>query len=98
MQQFPIHTLKIDRSFVRDAAIDADDATIVETIIDMGRSLKMDVVAEGVETEEQLGFLQTLHCNYVQGMLFGEPMSSADFRDLLIAQQDGTNRHRALFG
>ncbi len=98
LQQFPIHTLKIDRSFVRDAAIDADDATIVETIIDMGRSLKMDVVAEGVETEEQLAFLQTLHCNYVQGMLFGEPMSANDYLDLLSLQLEGTNRHKALFG
>ncbi len=97
LQQFPIHTLKIDRSFVRDAAVDADDATIVETIIDMGRSLKMDVVAEGVETEEQLGFLQTLNCNYVQGLLFGEPMSSEDFVTLLLAQEDGTNTHKALF-
>ena len=97
MQQFPIQTLKIDRSFVRNAAVDADDATIVSTIIDMGRSLKMDVVAEGVETTEQLGFLQTLNCNYVQGLLFGEPMSAQDYRDLLLAQDEGTNRHRALF-
>lgn len=97
LQQFPLNTLKIDRSFVRDAAIDTDDATIVETIIDMGRSLKMDVVAEGVETEEQLAFLQTLHCNYVQGLLFGEPMNTNDYHDLLTAQQDGTDRHRALF-
>ncbi|MEM1263215.1 MAG: EAL domain-containing protein [Pseudomonadota bacterium] len=97
LQQFPIQTLKIDRSFVRNAAVDADDATIVATIIDMGRSLKMDVVAEGVETAEQLGFLQTLDCNFVQGLLFGEPMSAADYRELLLAQEDGTNRHRALF-
>ncbi len=98
LQQFPLQTLKIDRSFVRDAAIDTDDATIVETIIDMGRSLKMDVVAEGVETEEQLAFLQTLHCNFVQGMLFGEPMNAGDYHDLLTAQQDGTDKYRALFG
>ena len=98
LQQFPIHTLKIDQSFVRDAAIDADDATIVETIIDMGRSLKMDVVAEGVETEEQLGFLQTLNCNYVQGLLFGDPMTATDYLQLLIAQEGGSNTHRALFG
>ncbi|MEL7536305.1 MAG: EAL domain-containing protein [Pseudomonadota bacterium] len=97
LQQFPIQTLKIDRSFVRDAAVDADDATIVATIIDMGRSLKMDVVAEGVETTEQLGFLQTLNCNFVQGLLFGEPMSAQDYRDLLLAQEEGTNQHRALF-
>ncbi|MEM8982070.1 MAG: EAL domain-containing protein [Pseudomonadota bacterium] len=97
LQQFPIQTLKIDRSFVRNAAVDTDDATIVATIIDMGRSLKMDVVAEGVETAEQLGFLQTLDCNFVQGLLFGEPMSASDYRELLLAQDEGTNRHRALF-
>ncbi len=97
LQQFPISTLKIDKSFVRDAAIDADDATIVATIIEMGRSLKMDVVAEGVETEEQLSFLQTLDCTYVQGLLFGEPMSADDYLALLLAQQDGTDTHRALF-
>lgn len=97
LQQFPLNTLKIDRSFVRDAAIDTDDATIVETIIDMGRSLKMDVVAEGVETEEQLAFLQTLHCNYVQGLLFGEPMNTIDYHNLLAAQLDGTDHYRALF-
>jgi len=97
LQQFPISTLKIDKSFVRDAAVDPDDATIVATIIEMGRSLKMDVVAEGVETEEQLAFLQTLDCTYVQGLLFGEPMSADDYLALLIAQQDGTDTHRALF-
>ncbi len=97
LQQFPISTLKIDKSFVRDAAVDPDDATIVATIIEMGRSLKMDVVAEGVETEEQLAFLQTLDCTYVQGLLFGEPMNADDYLALLVAQQDGTDRHRALF-
>jgi len=97
LQQFPISTLKIDKSFVRDAAVDPDDATIVTTIIEMGRNLKMDVVAEGVETEEQLAFLQTLDCTYVQGLLFGEPMSADDYLALLVAQQDGTDRHRALF-
>lgn len=97
LQQFPINTLKIDKSFVRDAAVDADDATIVATIIDMGKSLKMDVVAEGVETGEQLSFLQTLDCNYVQGLLFGEPMNADEYLSLLLAQEDGTDVHRALF-
>ncbi|MEX2125042.1 MAG: EAL domain-containing protein [Woeseia sp.] len=97
LQQFPISTLKIDKSFVRDVAINADDATIVGTIIHMGRSLKMDVVAEGVETEEQLNFLQTLDCTYVQGLLFGDPMSSDNYLELLLAQAEGTDTHRALF-
>jgi diguanylate cyclase (GGDEF)-like protein/PAS domain S-box-containing protein len=97
LQQFPISTLKIDQSFVRDVATNADDATIVGTIIHMGRSLKMDVVAEGVETEEQLNFLQTLDCTYVQGLLFGDPMSSDNYLELLLAQAEGTDTHRALF-
>ncbi len=98
LQQFPISTLKIDKSFVRDVAVNPDDATIVATIVHMGRSLKMDVIAEGVETEEQLNFLQSLQCTYVQGLLFGDPMSSDNFLELLLAQADGTDKYRALFG
>ncbi len=97
LQQFPISTLKIDKSFVRDVATNSDDATIVGTIIHMGRSLKMDVVAEGVETEEQLAFLQQMNCTYVQGLLFGEPMSSANYLELLTSQLEGTDKYRALF-
>jgi diguanylate cyclase (GGDEF)-like protein len=97
LQQFPISTLKIDKSFVANVAHNADDATIVGTIIHMGRNLKMDVVAEGVETEEQLNFLQTLDCTYVQGLLFGNPMSSDNYLELLLAQVEGTDVHRALF-
>jgi len=97
LQQFPISTLKIDQSFVREIATNSDDATIVGTIIHMGRSLQMDVVAEGVETEEQLSFLQTLDCTYVQGLLFGAPMSSDNYLKLLLAQAEGTDTHRALF-
>lgn len=97
LQQFPISTLKIDKSFVRHVATNADDATIVGTIIHMGRSLQMDVVAEGVESEEQLNFLQTLDCTYVQGLLFGDPMSSDNYLELLLSQAEGTDSHRALF-
>ena len=97
LQQFPISTLKIDQSFVREIATNSDDATIVGTIIHMGRSLQMDVVAEGVETEEQLSFLQTLDCTYVQGLLFGAPMSSDNYLKLLLAQAEGTDTHRTLF-
>lgn len=97
LQQFPISTLKIDKSFVRNIVTNPDDATIVDTIIQMGRNLNMDVVAEGVEEEAQLVFLQKLGCTYVQGLLFGEPMSSDNYLELLIAQADGTDTHRALF-
>lgn len=91
LQQFPIGTLKIDQSFVRDANIDRNDATIVRTIIEMGRSLGMDVVAEGVETEGQLQFLREAGCNFAQGRLFGDPCSAEDLGALL-ARQVGTAR------
>jgi len=97
LQQFPISTLKIDKSFVRDVANNPDDATLVGTIVQMGRNLNMDVVAEGVENELQLAFLQSLECTFVQGLLFGEPMSSDNYLELLLAQADGTDVHRALF-
>jgi EAL domain-containing protein (putative c-di-GMP-specific phosphodiesterase class I) len=63
----------------------------------MGRNLNMDVVAEGVETEDQLNILQELGCTYVQGLLFGHPMSSDDYLELLLSQAEGTDSHRALF-
>ena len=97
LQQFPISTLKIDQSFVRDVATNPDDATIVSTIVQMGRNLNMDVVAEGVEDEDQLALLQRLGCTYVQGLLFGDPMSSDSYLELLLAQVNGTDTHRALF-
>jgi len=97
LQQFPISTLKIDKSFVRDVANNPDDATLVGTIVQMGRNLNMDVVAEGVENEMQLAFLQSLECTFAQGLLFGEPMSSDNYLELLLAQADGTDVHRALF-
>jgi len=97
LQQFPISTLKIDKSFVRHVSTNPDDATIVSTIIQMGQNLDMDVVAEGVESEDQLAFLQKLGCTYVQGLLFGDPMSSDSYLELLLAQAEGTDTHRALF-
>ncbi len=89
LQQFPIGTLKIDQSFVRDATSDRNDATIVRTIIEMGHSLGMKVVAEGVETVAQLEFLRSAGCDYAQGKLFGEPCG-ADVLGALVAQQTGT--------
>ncbi len=89
LQQFPISTLKIDRSFVTNAATDPDDATIVRTIIEMGRSLGLQVIAEGVETEEQRYFLLHSGCQLGQGRLFGEPISSTAFLELLLRQATG---------
>ena len=98
LQQFPISTLKIDQSFVRDVSIDRDNAAIVKTIIQMAHSLGLEVVAEGVESQEQLAFLRTQGCDYAQGHLFGDPMTSDEFCALLIAEAGGSGRYQALFG
>ena len=90
LQQFPIGTLKIDQSFVRDVSEDAGDATIVKTIIEMGRSLGMEVVAEGVESTRHLDFLRRNACHYAQGKLFGEPCTAEDLLALLLRQSTGT--------
>ncbi|MCM2310876.1 MAG: EAL domain-containing protein [Steroidobacteraceae bacterium] len=89
LQQFPISTLKIDQSFVRNAAGDPDDATIVRTIIEMGRSLGLQVLAEGIETEEQRDFLRKCGCQFGQGRLFGEPVSADDFLEMVLRQATG---------
>jgi diguanylate cyclase (GGDEF)-like protein/PAS domain S-box-containing protein len=83
LRKFPIDALKIDQSFVRQISTAPDDATIVTAIISMGRSLKLRVVAEGVETQEELSFLQTHHCDEAQGYLFSRPILPQDFAKLL---------------
>src|SRR3984885_5593510 len=90
LQQFPIGTLKIDQSFVRDVSEDAGDATIVRTIIDMGRSLGLDVVAEGIESQRHLDFLRKHNCHYGQGKIFGEPCTAEELLALLKRQVAGT--------
>ncbi|MBC7983469.1 MAG: EAL domain-containing protein [Candidatus Obscuribacterales bacterium] len=97
LQQFPISTLKIDKSFVRDIPHDTDDATIARTIVDMGRSMDMEVIAEGVETREQMDFLRAHGCHYAQGRLFGEPMTGDDFLALVISQEMGAASVSRLF-
>lgn len=83
LQRFPIDTLKIDRSFVRDLATDAGAANIVSAVISMGDSLHMRVVAEGIETREQLEFLQKHGCPEGQGYYFSRPVPAVEFEALL---------------
>ena len=83
LRRFPIDTLKIDQSFVRDIDGDIEEAVIVSAIIAMGKSLKLRVVAEGVESRQQLTFLQSNHCAEGQGYYFGRPMAAEEFATLL---------------
>jgi diguanylate cyclase (GGDEF)-like protein/PAS domain S-box-containing protein len=85
LRRFPIDTLKIDQSFVRDLATDADDASIVNAVISMGESLHMRVVAEGVETRDQVAFLQQHGCPVGQGYYFGRPVLAGQLTPLLRA-------------
>lgn len=86
--RFPIDTLKIDQSFMRDICTDTDNATIVAAVIGMGKNLKLRVIAKGVETHEQLEFLQARHCGEGQGFHFSHPVSAEDFAQLLVTDND----------
>ncbi|CAG9933632.1 EAL domain-containing protein [Candidatus Nitrotoga arctica] len=83
LKRFPIDKFKIDQSFVRDLTTDTDDAVIVSTIISMAHSLKLKVIAEGVETAEQLAFLKQQGCDEIQGYYFSQPVSAEEFTKLL---------------
>jgi diguanylate cyclase (GGDEF)-like protein len=79
LKRFPIHAVKIDRGFMRDVPASDDAGTLVETIIAMARALRRDVIAEGVETEAQLAFLQERRCFCVQGYYMSEPLPTEEF-------------------
>jgi len=83
LRQFPIDVLKIDQSFVQAITSDPDDSSIVSAIINMGKSLKHLVIAEGIETQEQKAYLQTQRCAEGQGYLFSRPLAAAQFAHLL---------------
>jgi EAL domain-containing protein (putative c-di-GMP-specific phosphodiesterase class I) len=86
LKRLPLDQLKIDQSFVRDIVIDSSDSAIVLTIVAMARSLNMDVIAEGVETEEQHQHLIKTGCANFQGYLFGKPVPIAQFDEELRLQ------------
>jgi EAL domain-containing protein (putative c-di-GMP-specific phosphodiesterase class I) len=84
LKRFPIDSVKIDRSFIRDLPEDVDDAAITEAILAMAHSLKLNVVAEGVETAEQLRFLRDHGCNEMQGSYFSMPVPEHEFACLVL--------------
>ena len=83
IKRYPIDTLKVDRSFIRDLEKNAEDRAITEAIISMGKTLSMTVVAEGVETPEQQAFLADHACDAMQGFHFSKPIAADQFASLL---------------
>jgi EAL domain-containing protein (putative c-di-GMP-specific phosphodiesterase class I) len=86
LKHFPLDTLKVDRSFIRDIPNDSEDRAITEAIIAMGKTLSLTVVAEGVETAEQERFLREHACDEMQGYYFSKPVAAAQFADLMRRQ------------
>jgi EAL domain-containing protein (putative c-di-GMP-specific phosphodiesterase class I) len=88
LKRFPIHAIKIDYSFVKEITTNPDDAAIVEAIISMANSLKLEIIAEGVETEEQLQFLRKKGCALVQGFLFSRPLPAYEIYEYCRKQEN----------
>lgn len=90
LKRFPVDRLKIDQSFVRDITSNPDDAAIAQAVINLGHSLNLRVIAEGVETQEQLDFLRDRQCDEKQGYLISRPVPAAEFAQLLMAKRTVT--------
>ncbi|MEP3275239.1 MAG: EAL domain-containing protein [Stappiaceae bacterium] len=93
VKHFPVDRLKIDQSFVRNFLNDPSDAAIVQTIIALSHSLDLRVIAEGVETLEQVSRLREESCDEIQGYYFGKPMSSADITDIFLGEEKQESHH-----
>jgi len=87
LKRLPIDTIKIDKSFIRDIKTDANDAAIITAIIKMSHSLNFKVIAEGVETAEQLAYLKQYECDEIQGFYFSQPLTAEDFSALLQSER-----------
>jgi EAL domain-containing protein (putative c-di-GMP-specific phosphodiesterase class I) len=88
LKRFPIDLLKIDAEFVRDVMTDADDRAIIRSIIALAKSMRLKVVAEGVESCEQQDFLRAEGCEYVQGYYIGRPMNAEEFEKYVLKQPE----------
>ena len=91
LKQLALEQLKIDQSFVADVMTDSHDAAIARTIVTLGHSLGLQVIAEGVETVAQRDFLLSIGCNIFQGYLYSEPHSAKAFEDFVCIKQRGAN-------
>jgi diguanylate cyclase (GGDEF)-like protein len=87
LKNYPVNTVKIDRSFIMDLPGDKENEVLVQAIIAMAHGLRLEVIAEGVETAEQWEFLRNLDCDFVQGYYFGKPMPREEFEEFLLIQQ-----------
>jgi EAL domain-containing protein (putative c-di-GMP-specific phosphodiesterase class I) len=94
LKYLPLDRLKIDRSFIRELRANTVDAGIVSTIVNLGHELQLNVVAEGVETIEQLEFLRSINCDAAQGFLFSRPMAAPDLESAIA---NGSYWHPDLF-
>ena len=83
LKRLPVNRLKIDRSFVRDIITDNDDRTIIATIISMAKHLNLEIIAEGVETDQHLAMLNNLGCNEIQGYYFSPPVPAEKFAEII---------------
>jgi EAL domain-containing protein (putative c-di-GMP-specific phosphodiesterase class I) len=83
IKNFPVNTLKVDRSFIRNLPFDSENKAITEAVIIMGKNLSLTVVAEGVETKEEENFLREQVCDEMQGFYFSKPIAPDKFADLL---------------
>ncbi|MEA5620022.1 EAL domain-containing response regulator [Cronbergia sp. UHCC 0137] len=87
LKQFPVNTLKIDRYFIQNVTNDYQKSAITKALIQMGQSLNLKIIAEGVETEAELNFLRQNHCDAIQGFLFSRPLPKLEFEQLLLSKK-----------